>query len=403
MHNIDTHLYAPSQHGMKHMRLVVFVCVALSGLASACILPIIAPLMRALHLSVGQAGWMLSIGSLVMTATAAAWGSACDRLGRRPVMVVGFAGLFAAYVVFTSVAWQGMQGAWTGAFLFGALTAARALLGGFLPAVPTAAQALIADHTSQAERSAAMALIGAASGVGLVLGPALGGLLALQGLLWPLTLATVLCALACLAVPAFVPREPARPRVRAASVNPFAPGLRGWLAVAVLNWCAIVTSQVSTSFYFQDRLGLGAAQAAPLLALALTVVGVTLLVTQVVQLRWLRWPAQRMVIAGLLFWLAGLGLLLATASLGAYLLAYGLLGIGAGWVMPGAMAGASLSVPPQHQGAVAGLSAATQGIAFIVAPVGSTMLYEIDPTLPLWALILLMGLMGAWLATTRGR
>ena len=74
-------------------------------------------------------------------------------------------------------------------------------------------------------------------------------------------------------------------------------------------------------------------------------------------------------------------------------MSYALLGIGAGLLMPGYMAGASLAVPSDRQGAVAGLSAASQGIGFILGPVASTMLYEIDRSLPLWGLLGLMALL----------
>jgi MFS family permease len=61
--------------------------------------------------------------------------------------------------------------------------------------------------------------------------------------------------------------------------------------------------------------------------------------------------------------------------------------------MPGYMAGASLAVPSDRQGAVAGLSSAAQGVGFILGPVASTMLYEIDRSLPFWGLLGLMALL----------
>jgi len=57
------------------------------------------------------------------------------------------------------------------------------------------------------------------------------------------------------------------------------------------------------------------------------------------------------------------------------------------------MAGASLAVPSDRQSAVAGLSSAAQGIGFILGPVASTTLYEIDRSLPLWGLLGLMALL----------
>jgi hypothetical protein len=57
------------------------------------------------------------------------------------------------------------------------------------------------------------------------------------------------------------------------------------------------------------------------------------------------------------------------------------------------MAGASLAVSAESQGAVAGLSSAVQGIGAIVAPIGSTALYGLDKGLPLWCILGLMALL----------
>lgn len=93
---------------------VVFASVALATLTSAVILPILAPLVRSLHLTVQQGGWMLSISSLAMAAMAAPWGLASDRWGRRRVLLIGFAGMFMAYVLFTAVVRQGLSGLFAG-------------------------------------------------------------------------------------------------------------------------------------------------------------------------------------------------------------------------------------------------------------------------------------------------
>lgn len=384
---------APQAHAARSIRTFVFVSMTLSGLATTVILPILAPLIQALHLSPSQGGWMLSIGSLVMAATATAWGNACDRWGRRPVMLAGFLGLFVSYALYTAVVWLGLQGALAGTALFVLLTAMRAMVGGFLPAVPSAAQALMADHTAVRDRSSGMAVIGAATGLGLVLGPALSGLLALQGLIWPLVLSSVLCLAAAVMTRMRMPPAPPRAAGPAVRLNPFDAVLRPWLLAGVLTMSAVITAQISCAFYFQQRLGLSNAQAASRLAIAFTLVGVALFATQVLQIRLLRWRAHRMVVTGAACWIAALLVMRFAASTPEFLLAYAVMGVGAGFLIPGYTAGASLALPPAQQGAAAGLSAATQGVAFIVAPVTGTLLYELDPTLPLWGLMALMALL----------
>lgn len=381
---------APKDPFMNKLKLIIFLCVALSGMATSVILPILAPLIRELSLSESQGGWMVSIGSVAMALMAAFWGARSDRIGRKPVILIGFAGLFLSYVAYTSIVWFGLSGVIAGSGLFAALVATRAIVGGFLPAVPAGAQALMADNTTSSERSSGMAIISAASGVGLVIGPALGGILALQGLVWPLMLTTVLCLLAFFVALVALPQAPPRPQQKPDPVNPLDPALWPWLAAGLITMCAIVTAQISAGFYFQDQLGLTNEQTGPMLAVALTLVGVALFLTQVVQVKFLKLSSRLMILTGAPMWIAALLILLFTVSVPTYYLAYALMGIGAGLLLPGFMSGASLAVPPQRQGAIAGLTAAMQGIGAIIAPLASTLLYEQNQSLPFWCIMALL-------------
>ena len=93
------------------------------------------------------------------------WGWVSDRWGRKPVLLLS---LFGSVMSF---AWLGFADAlWM-------LFAARALGGVFGANIPVA-QAYVADVTEPEKRAQGMGMIGAAFGLGFVLGPAIGGLLA---------------------------------------------------------------------------------------------------------------------------------------------------------------------------------------------------------------------------------
>lgn len=379
----------------RRVRGTIFLSVSLSTLAVTIILPILAPLIRELGLSESQGGWMVSAGSVVMALFGPWWGRLSDARGRKPVILAGFAGLFASYLVYTVIIGMGLYGMLSGSLLFALLLLGRAGVGIFLPAVPTGAQAYMADITTPEQRSSGMALIGAANGVGMVGGPALAGALAMFGLIWPLVLATVLPVLAWFLVRKVLPAAPVRSQGRNPVLSPFDKRVLPWLLIGFLTMTCIVTLQISAGFYFQDRLGLTSAATARLLAGALTLVGVVLMLTQVVQIRFLQWRPRRMVSVGAPLLAAGLLVLLMMRSAPAYYFAYALIGCGAGMLFPGYMSGASLNVDREHQGAVAGLVATTQATAAIIAPIASTTVYEINPV---WPFTLLLGLMAiAWL------
>src|SRR5215471_17451180 len=118
---------------MTRIKVTIFASIALSTLAMAIILPILAPLIRELHLSVSDGGWMISIGSIATAVTAAAWGSASDRFGRKSVMLAGFAGLSVSYLLYAAAIWSGLAAMLSGSTLFLLLAATRGLVGGFQP------------------------------------------------------------------------------------------------------------------------------------------------------------------------------------------------------------------------------------------------------------------------------
>ncbi|TCV01489.1 MFS transporter [Paracandidimonas soli] len=379
-------------------RTMIFISVAFSGLAMTVILPILAPLIRELGLSESQGGWMVSIGSVAMVLMANVWGPRSDRTGRKPVILAGFAGLFLAYITHTLVVWLGLEGLLLGLPLFLLLILTRALVGMFIPAATAGAQAYMADITTPAQRSSGMALISAANGVGMVVGPALAGTLALAGLIWPMLLATLLPLIAFLVVRRGLPHVEPRQQPAKARISPLTPGLRNWLVVALMTMTSIVTLQIVAGFYFQDRLGVDTRTTARLLAGALTIVGLVLVLTQTVQIRYLKWQSRRLAMAGAPLMAVGMLIMLNTQSVPAYYLAYAFFGLSGGLLFPAFMSGASLSVDRHHQGAAAGLVASAQGLGAILAPIVSTTLYEYDKALPFTLLIGLMVI--AWIAAS---
>ena len=157
----------------------------------------------------------------------------------------------------------GLRGVLSGTLLFGLLVGAR-FLGGILSSatLPTA-QAMMADLTDKQNRAAAMGLIGAAFGLGVIFGPGLGGVLANFGLTVPvyfsagLGLVTALLARLTL-------RETRAPGTAApASGNRFALA-RGpitvFLVISALFTLASVGMEQTISFYVQDNLKLTVAQ-----------------------------------------------------------------------------------------------------------------------------------------------
>ncbi len=109
-------------------------------------------------------GLIYSAYSLAQLVFSPVWGSISDRVGRRPVMMFSTLGASIAYLLFafSNSLWM--------------LLICR-LFAGMMAGNISTAQAYVADVTEKEDRARGMGLIGAAFGIGFVVGPALGGII----------------------------------------------------------------------------------------------------------------------------------------------------------------------------------------------------------------------------------
>jgi MFS transporter, DHA1 family, multidrug resistance protein len=154
------------------------------------------------------------------------WGGLSDRFGRKPILLIGILG----YVI--TMVWFGLANTlWM-------LFAARILSGILSSATAPTTMAYIGDSSPEEERGGGMGLLGAAGGVGAIVGPAVGGLLATSSLSTPFFVAAGLALLSLILAIIFLPEShPAgeQPKEKEALID-----LRAW-------WGAIL-SPVGTLF-----------------------------------------------------------------------------------------------------------------------------------------------------------
>jgi DHA1 family tetracycline resistance protein-like MFS transporter len=141
--------------------LTVFVDLVGFGI----IIPFLPFFAESLKAPPDQVTLLMTAFSLAQFVAAPLWGRLSDRIGRKPVLVMTLFGLAAAYV-WLAFAHSLME-----------LFAAR-IFAGLMAGNIAVAQAAAADMSTPAERPKAMGMIGAAFGLGFLVGPALGGVLA---------------------------------------------------------------------------------------------------------------------------------------------------------------------------------------------------------------------------------
>ena len=123
------------------------------------------------------------------------WGSLSDRVGRKPILMIGVLGYGITMVGF------GLANQLWMMFL------ARILAGVLSSATAPTTMAYISDSTSEEDRGGGMGMLGAAGGLGAIFGPAMGGLLAERSLSFPFFIAAGMSFLALILVALLLPES----------------------------------------------------------------------------------------------------------------------------------------------------------------------------------------------------
>lgn len=140
----------------------IFLTIFIDILGFGIVIPVLPLYAEHFGANAWEIGWLVGIFSMAQFFFAPIWGKVSDRIGRKPVLLIGLVGTIAGYLLmgFAHALWI--------------LFVAR-LIDGIAGANISAAQAYMADISSSENRAKAMGLIGAAFGLGFVFGPALGG------------------------------------------------------------------------------------------------------------------------------------------------------------------------------------------------------------------------------------
>ncbi|HUD25819.1 MAG TPA: MFS transporter [Burkholderiaceae bacterium] len=300
-------------------------------------------------------------------------GALSDRFGRRPLLLLGIAGLGATFLV-TALA----QSLWV-------IVAAR-VLGGGLSANFAVAQAYVADITPPERRTQALGKLGAMFGIGFVLGPMLGGLLGGINLRLPLFAAAGLCTVnwmyGLLVLPESLPAGQRRP-LSQARLNPLAAlagvsrlqGVGALVAAYALTTLAQWILQMTWVLYTNFKFGWGPRES----GLSLFVVGLVAVIVQGGLLdRLIRvFAERRLILAGMLSGtLAYAGYGLATQSWMLFvIIACNFLAMGSIVTIQGIVSKAAAA---EEQGRVMGALSSLASLMAVIAPLlGNSVLAQV--------------------------
>lgn len=366
--------------------LPALVFAALTGtMAMMAFVAVIGPVVRLLGLAEWHAGLSVTAAGVLWMLSARRWGALSDRIGRKRVLLIALAAyvlIYVAMAVFVDAALARTPLVWVSVAV---LVGTRALVGLFYAAVPPTAAALVADGAAPGQRAAAMAKLGSANALGMVVGPAAAGWIAFHQLSLTLYVAAVLplLALAVIAwrLPADAPVAAAGPR-KGARLGWTDPRLRLPMLAVFAAMISVTIAQVTVGFFAIDRLQLSPADGARAAGLALTAVGVGLILAQALVMKLTGVPPRRWIAIGALISGMGFASVALVHARGELLAAYAVAAFGMGFVFPSFQALAADAVQAHEQGAAAGTVASVQGMGMVIGPMLGTLLYQWSPTAP---------------------
>jgi MFS family permease len=338
-------------------------------------------------------GLLMASFSLMQFLFAPSWGRLSDRVGRRPVLLIGLAGSVAFYALFGYAA--SLSAATSAAFALALMFVSR-MGAGVAGATIATAQAVIADCTPPEKRKHGMALIGAAFGIGFTFGPLLGALSLrlfdnkLESIGY---VASVLSLIALVLGVWLMPetRRPGEAPTARRQIFDFAAwrmvlgnrALAPTVLVFFLATFGFAGFEVTLSLLLRDRFAVEERD----IFLYFAYIGFVLMLTQGY---FYRKAAKKLMeptlmTIGIAFMGLGVGVLAVLTGMGtdsSWLLITGLTAavVGFAFLTPSAQALVSRRTDPERQGEVLGVNQSASSLARIVAPPTFLVLYKATPT-----------------------
>jgi DHA1 family multidrug resistance protein-like MFS transporter len=308
------------------------------------------------------------------------WGSVSDRTGRKPILMIGVLG-YGLSLLFFGLATE----LWM-------LFVARALAGVLSSAMLSTSMAYIGDSTTKEERGGGMGTLGAAAGLGVILGPGIGGWLAGDSLSTPffigaaLSLGSVL--LIALLLPETLPREARSQATSKISLGNWrglrqalSPGspIRFLLFLAFFVTFGTANFEAIFGLFMLDKHGYGPEQVGAILTVLgfAALIGRGLLTGAVT--KW--WGEPKVILISLLAGSIGFVLLLMAQSYAAVVITTGFFVLTATFLRPSIHSLTSQRAT-LGQGAAMGLSNSAVSLGRVIGPLWAGAVFDLNPNYP---------------------
>jgi multidrug resistance protein len=348
--------------------VIIFVTVFIDLLGFGIIIPLLpfyAESFGASALTIGLLGTSFSLMQFLFSPI---WGRWSDRIGRKPIILVGLMGSCVSYLTLAL------------APSLAVLFVAR-LIGGIAGANIPTAQAYIADVTTPENRAKGMGMVGAAFGLGFIFGPAIGGMLSHFSPQTPMWFAAALCFANFVAAWLLLPesRHVDATIKGLGRLEAFRHALGRPVLLLLLLLYFIVTLafsgfEATFALFSEARFGFNSST----IGFVFAFIGVVLATVQGVLVgKVVKRIGERRLIPLAMFAIAlGLGLVPFAWSVPTLLAALGVLSLGMGFNNPSLSSMVSQLADANDQGGILGLASSLSSLGRVVGPAWGGYLYD---------------------------
>jgi MFS family permease len=371
---------------------ILFLTVFIDLLGFGIVIPLLPLYAEQYDASAVAIGLLMGSFSATQFVFAPIWGGLSDRIGRRPIILFSLAGSVVSYSLL------GLAGS------LPALFVARLLAGAAAANIPVA-QAYVADTTSPEQRAKGMGMIGAAFGLGFILGPAIGGFLTLYGHSAPAFAAAGLSLLNLAWASWRLPESVRRADAHASLAHPLqlrrlrrvvgVPQAVPLLLLLFFTTFSFANMETTFALLSRHRFGFPPDQIGRLFTYMGLVAAVVQggLISRLVK----RFGEPRLIVIGAFLMAGGLLWTPYGLALGPLLLALAALAAGQGLLHPSLSSLLSRSADATEQGAMLGVAQSLSSLARIVGPVWGGVLYEVaSPAAPYVSVSVVMAIAALW-------
>ncbi|MDP2318663.1 MAG: MFS transporter [Acidobacteriota bacterium] len=348
--------------------VIIFVTVFIDLLGFGIIIPLLPFYAESYGASAFTIGLLGTSFSLMQFVFSPIWGRWSDKIGRRPIILLGLMGSCLSYLALALASSLSL------------IFLAR-IIGGIAGANIPTAQAYIADVTTPENRAKGMGMVGAAFGLGFIFGPAIGGLLSRFGPEAPMWFASALCLANSIGAWFLLPESR---RVSSATrtlgrMEAFRHALTKPALVLLLSLFFIVTAAFSSfeatfALFSAARFGFTSTSIGFLFAFIGLVLATIqgLLVHKVVR----RVGEARLVPVAIFCIALGVGMVPFAWSVPTLLVALGVLAVGMGFNNPSLTSMLSRLSDADDQGGILGLASSLASLGRVIGPAWGGFLYD---------------------------